>query len=258
MKTPLTAVILLAFSMAGTESVSATSGRIRASETQIVTFKTALNMFDVECGRYPSTEEGLEALIRCPTNMPADKWRGPFLEGKTIPLDPWGHPYIYRCPGIHNTNNFDIYSCGPDGISKSGGDDEDDFNTWRRCLPHELREMRIWAAALAAWALFPLISIAGMWGYRKVVNGNSNCHGAITWFWFSAVVATFCGMRLVTIPENFVKPLAVLLLVSLGVPGGLAESALNRGRLLGRLYWLAVTVACLLLSLFLYLVKKST
>jgi general secretion pathway protein G len=91
--------------------------------------KTAFDAFAVDCGRYPTTSEGFAAMIACPTNIPAARWHGPYFD--RIPRDPWGNEYVYRCPGVHNTNGFDSYSCGFDGISKSGGDDLDDINKQR-------------------------------------------------------------------------------------------------------------------------------
>jgi len=96
--------------------------------------KTALDCFSNDCGRFPTTSEGFEALLICPTNIPVGKWRGPYLD--QIPKDVWHHEYVYRCPGTHNTNGYDLYSCGYDGISKSGGDDLDDINNWDPDSPH--------------------------------------------------------------------------------------------------------------------------
>lgn len=90
--------------------------------------KTALDMFSNDCGRYPTTAEGFQVLMARPTNNTPQGWRGPYFD--PLPKDPWGHDYIYRYPGIHNTNGFDLYSTGPDGISKSGGSDPDDINNW--------------------------------------------------------------------------------------------------------------------------------
>jgi general secretion pathway protein G len=96
--------------------------------------KTALDRFEIDCGRYPTTSEGFAALINCPTNTTSGRWRGPYLDA--IPIDPWGNEYVYRGPGIHNTNGFDLYSCGYDGISKSEGDDPDNINNWDPHSPH--------------------------------------------------------------------------------------------------------------------------
>jgi len=98
--------------------------------------KTALDRFAIDCGRYPTTSEGLKALFICPTNISNARWKGPYIDPPRIPQDPWGHDYIYCCPGIHNTNGYDIYSCGFDGVSKSGGDDPDDINNWDPSSPH--------------------------------------------------------------------------------------------------------------------------
>jgi type II secretion system protein G len=79
----------------------------------------------------PSAAEGLVPLIVRPYDIPEQRWRGPYLLVDKIPKDRWGHEYVYRFPGVHNRNGFDIYSLGPDGKSKTGGDDPDDVRTWR-------------------------------------------------------------------------------------------------------------------------------
>lgn len=90
--------------------------------------KMTLEMFSNDCGRLPTTAEGFQALITCPTNISPKLWKGPYLDPATgIPLDPWGHAYIYRCPGVHNTNGYDLYSAGPDGIKG----DSDDIGNWQ-------------------------------------------------------------------------------------------------------------------------------
>ena len=100
------------------------------SQTEVAIGKlmTALDAFEVDCGRFPPTAESLSALVTRPTNVPESQWHGPYLT--SIPKDPWGHDFVYRCPGIHNTNQFDFYSCGPDGVSKTGGNDPDDIPNW--------------------------------------------------------------------------------------------------------------------------------
>ena len=98
--------------------------------------KSALECFSNDCGRYPTTSEGFKALLTCPTNIPVNKWRGPYFDPPQIPQDLWKHDYEYRCPGIHNTNGYDLYSRGFDGFSKSGGDDLDDINNWDPASPH--------------------------------------------------------------------------------------------------------------------------
>src|SRR3954466_2460350 len=74
--------------------------RITAAKTDISSFETALDAFEVDCGRYPTNEEGLTALVQQPPNV--QNWRG-YLK-RAVPNDPWGNPYAYRYPGTHNAN----------------------------------------------------------------------------------------------------------------------------------------------------------
>jgi general secretion pathway protein G len=87
--------------------------------------KTPLVTYRLHMGSYPSSDEGLQALITAPAGK-ADRWRGPYVEGGKIPPDPWGEPYLYRCPGVHNKDGYDIWSKGPD---KTDGTD-DDIGNW--------------------------------------------------------------------------------------------------------------------------------
>lgn len=103
--------------------------RIAEARLQIKNFETALKLFKLDNGFYPSTEQGLEALITKPTTgrIPPNYREGGYLEQKKIPLDPWGNPYIYLCPGIHG--DYDIISYGADG--KEGGEGKDaDITNW--------------------------------------------------------------------------------------------------------------------------------
>ena len=84
------------------------------------TMKTPLFAYRINMGNYPSTEEGLQALITAPANK-ADRWRGPYIEGDKIPVDPWGNPYMYRYPGTKNNDGYDLWSKGPSG--NDGADD---------------------------------------------------------------------------------------------------------------------------------------
>jgi general secretion pathway protein G len=101
----------------------AEQGRVTSAITQIHNFKVALDTFRIDCRRYPTTEEGLRALVEQPGNVTGWNSEG-YIEN--IPPDPWGNPYIYRCPGQHNPNGFDVYSFGPDG--QDGG--ADDIGNW--------------------------------------------------------------------------------------------------------------------------------
>ena len=91
-----------------------------AARAQIENFATALDGFLVDIGRYPSTQEGLNALRVKPEST--DKWKGPYLK-KEIPLDPWGQAYVYRAPG--RSGGYEIVSYGADGREGGEGDNAD-------------------------------------------------------------------------------------------------------------------------------------
>ena len=87
--------------------------------------KTSLTTYRIQMSDYPSTAEGLQALITAPAAK-ADRWHGPYIEGNKIPTDPWGEPYQYRYPGTKNKNSYDLYSKGVDKIDGN----EDDIGNW--------------------------------------------------------------------------------------------------------------------------------
>ncbi len=93
--------------------------RVTAAQTQISTFGTALDAFEVDTGSYPRGQDGLNQLVVQPADVP--NWRGPYLKSD-IPLDPWGRPYIYEFPGRINPSGYDIRSMGPDGQANSEDD----------------------------------------------------------------------------------------------------------------------------------------
>jgi general secretion pathway protein G len=88
----------------------------QAAVTQISTFKTALDAFEVDNGYYPKGKNGLVDLIQQPKD--AQNWRGPYLQADTVPKDPWSNDYIYECPGRHNPTAYDLSSTGPPGADK--------------------------------------------------------------------------------------------------------------------------------------------
>lgn len=98
--------------------------RNNAAKTQIGNFETALQLFESECGRYPTSTEGLGALRSKPSDIPEDMYEGPYLS-KPVPKDPWGHDYVYKSPGDHN-NEYDIFSMGRNGVEG----DVDDIKNW--------------------------------------------------------------------------------------------------------------------------------
>ena len=83
----------------------------RAAETDIAMLASALTLFEADTGRYPTTAEGLAALVQEPAGV--KNWRGPYIQ--KMAHDPRGRPYVYRCPGLHNGSGFDLSSLGPDG-----------------------------------------------------------------------------------------------------------------------------------------------
>ena len=87
--------------------------QIAATVTQIGTFKTVLDTYEVDNGLYPKGKNGLIDLIQQPRD--AQNWRGPYLQADAVPKDPWGNDYIYECPGRHNPSSYDISSLGPPG-----------------------------------------------------------------------------------------------------------------------------------------------
>lgn len=89
--------------------------------------KTPLVRYRIDLGDYPSTAEGLAALVAAPSSV-AEKWKGPYLDvsGGKMPTDPWGQPYEYRYPGVKNVGGYDVYSKGPD----KAADTADDIGNW--------------------------------------------------------------------------------------------------------------------------------
>ena len=85
--------------------------KVKAARIQIESFSAALDLFYLDNGRYPASNEGLTALVQRPAS--ANSWNGPYLRTATVPLDPWGHPYLYKIPGDHAA--FEIASRGPAG-----------------------------------------------------------------------------------------------------------------------------------------------
>ncbi len=103
--------------------------KVAEAKVQIKNFETALKMFYLDNGFYPSTEQGLQALVEKPTTgrIPKKYREGGYLEQKKVPLDPWGNPYVYISPGLHGP--YDIISYGADG--KEGGEGYDaDITSW--------------------------------------------------------------------------------------------------------------------------------
>jgi general secretion pathway protein G len=95
--------------------------RAKAARLQIEALGSALDLFYLDTGRYPVTNEGLGALVRKPGGL--DVWNGPYLKGSTVPLDPWGNAYVYRSPA--DRAPYEIVSFGSDGRVGGNGSGSD-------------------------------------------------------------------------------------------------------------------------------------
>jgi general secretion pathway protein G len=91
------------------------------AQLQISELGAGLDLFHLEVGRYPSSSEGLQALVEAPSS--ASNWHGPYLKKSTLPKDPWGNEYIYHFPGDHGP--YDLYSYGADNAEGGEGDNKD-------------------------------------------------------------------------------------------------------------------------------------
>ena len=98
-----------------------TSSRTRTAALQVTSFKSSLDLFFLDVGRYPSKAEGLKALVEKPGS--ADNWNGPYLQQAAVPADPWGNPYQYAVPG--EKAPYRISSFGADGTTGGTGNDAD-------------------------------------------------------------------------------------------------------------------------------------
>lgn len=94
--------------------------KLKTARAQIELLGTALDTFRLDVGRYPTSDEGLQALRQKPGGI--DRWDGPYLK-KELPMDPWSKPYIYKSPGEHGP--YDILSYGADGAPGGEGDNRD-------------------------------------------------------------------------------------------------------------------------------------
>jgi general secretion pathway protein G len=91
--------------------------KVKAAKIQLQSFSGALDLFYLDAGRYPSTSEGLSALVQRTPGVSA--WNGPYLKGGSLPNDPWNHPYLYRAPGERGP--YEIMSYGSDGQEGGSG-----------------------------------------------------------------------------------------------------------------------------------------
>ena len=93
--------------------------------------QTALGVYRIDMGDYPSTAEGIQALISPPTNNPnVNLWRGPYIQGSSIPLDPWKHPYQYAYPGTHTSATTTNTTTGYPGSAVGGNSTAPHYDVW--------------------------------------------------------------------------------------------------------------------------------
>lgn len=105
----------------------AESAKRKAAKLEIDQIGQSLDLYKLEIGRYPTSQEGLQALAQAPSG--ASNWNGPYLKSKAVPKDPWGNEYKYTAPG-DQSRPYDIVSLGGDG--KEGGDgDGKDITSWQ-------------------------------------------------------------------------------------------------------------------------------
>lgn len=102
-----------------------TKAKIKIAKSDVLhNIPMALKLYELDNGMFPTTEQGLDALIERPTKEPIPpNWNGPYIERRSF-LDPWGREYLYRCPGTHGLD-YDLYSLGP-----SGKDDDTNIVNW--------------------------------------------------------------------------------------------------------------------------------
>jgi general secretion pathway protein G len=99
--------------------------RAKTAKLQIESLSSALDLFYLDAGRYPTTSEGLDALAQRPSDIGI--WNGPYIKGGRVPADPWGHPYQYRSP-VDHTPPYEIVSFGSDGREGGSGNAADISN----------------------------------------------------------------------------------------------------------------------------------
>ena len=100
--------------------------KTKTASVQIEELGSSLDLFKLDIGRYPTTAEGLQALVQKPAD--AERWNGPYLRKKEVPKDPWGRDYLYASPGQHGA--YDLRTLGAD--NREGGEGEDaDVGNWK-------------------------------------------------------------------------------------------------------------------------------
>ncbi len=122
----LTLLAVLIMMVAPNIITNLTQGKIRATKTQIEAVNSVLTNYFMDNERYPTTEQGLKALIEQPSIPPIpENWAGPYLQRSKIPQDGWNHDLHYVCPGVHLTDKYDLFSYGQDNAEGGTGANAD-------------------------------------------------------------------------------------------------------------------------------------
>jgi general secretion pathway protein G len=174
-------IILFLLAMPASAKITRPTG-YHGAQRSIVIMTGKLEAFKAEFGRYPTTAEGLDALVKCPPDLPQEKWPAPPWPADWMLNDPWGHPYVYRSPGLHLPGSFDLYSCGRDGLRATGGNDADDVNNWDASSPH----CWLWEYAMTGWqvpfglgVVASILFLSALWKDLRLPKSAGNLHGIL-------------------------------------------------------------------------------
>ncbi len=119
----LTASVFAAVMVSTRVAHCSEDAKVAAAKSDIATLESALKLFRLDCGRYPTSKEGLKAL-RLDQRGLEKVWKGPYIAGK-VPLDPWGHAYVYKNPAHHGMDSYIVESYGSDGRPGGAGEAAD-------------------------------------------------------------------------------------------------------------------------------------
>ncbi len=116
------AILGLLMGLVGPQLIKQLGGaKSKTAALQVKDLEQSLEMYKIDVGRFPSTDQGLVALVQKPSN--ANGWNGPYLKSKDVPVDPWGYEYHYKFPGDHA--EIDVFSYGQNGSPGGEGEDQD-------------------------------------------------------------------------------------------------------------------------------------
>jgi general secretion pathway protein G len=121
-------ILGLLAALAGPRVISYLGGaKTDTARLQVQNFKSSLDLYRLDTGSYPTSQQGLGALLRNPGNVAG--WKGPYIDSPSLPNDPWGNPYIFRSPGEHGA--YDLYTLGSDN-APGGSGEAADVTSWGR------------------------------------------------------------------------------------------------------------------------------